>query len=151
MNINTARNTVGGIWIMLFLILFGIFTYQTISGFYGGEAKKAWDWLTPHILPIVGVILGAVAAGWSTTDQSEETPQIKLTVFWLAIILSLVHFLVITATVVFAAQTDTISDNLATLESANIPLAITQGLVTTILVVFFKDIVVKKLPAAKPG
>jgi hypothetical protein len=58
---------------------------------------------------------------------------------------------VITATVVFAAQTDTISDNLATLESANIPLAITQGLVTTILVVFFKDIVVKKLPAAKPG
>lgn len=133
-----GKTIIGGLWFVGFLAVFALMTIQTVSGsVYADKSKEAWDWVTPHLLPTMGLIIGVMIADWQN-PQAVKGLKIKPALVALTFTLSFAHLAILLIIILIAGNRDTADATLAALKSANLPLGVIQGLVALTLGVFFK-------------
>lgn len=133
-----GKYIIGSLWFFGFLTLFVIMTAQTVGGeIYGDRNKEAWEWLTPHLLPTIGLILGVIIADWQNA-QPIKGLKVSYALIIVTFILSLTHLLILLIVVFIAGNKQTVNDTFNSLTSANLPLGVLQGLVALTLGIFFK-------------
>jgi len=105
---------------------------QTLGGKYGGQVDKAWSWFIPTVLPILSIIVGAVAYEARREPQSVTADRLA---FHLSVGLSLFYLLLVIATVLF--QPLSRMTPLELMSVSNLWLGPVQGLVGIVVGVFF--------------
>lgn len=137
-SLEKGKHIIGGLWFIGFLLLFILMTIQTVSGnIYADKAKDAWEWLTPHLLPTIGLIIGVFIADWQNPDAGKKV-KIKKFLVLITFILSLIHLTILFAVILIASNKQTTEETFIALKTANLPLGVIQGLVALTLGIFFK-------------
>ena len=162
-----CKKVLAAIWLIGFLIPFGILSLQTIQGsFWGGKESEAWALFTPMILPTVGLIIGVLVA--DAMNPTVEDKKVNGAIFWVTLALSLLYLgLVISIFLALPGMAANAADVTQAADAANkdtakaatsglldafkrsgLMLGAIQGLVTTTLGVFFIN---KNPKTAAPG
>lgn len=137
-SLTKGKYIVGGLWFSGFLLLFILMTIQTISGnVYADKSKEAWEWLTPHLLPTMGLIIGVLIADWQN-PAAVKTVKIKTMLIVGTVILSFLYLAILLYAILNASNKETVNETFAALKTANLPLGVIQGLVALTLGIFFK-------------
>ncbi len=130
--ISACQRQLAGVWLigcgLIFLLMLG----QTLGGKYGGQVDKAWSWFIPTVLPILSIIVGAVAYEARREPQSVTADRLA---FHLSVGLSLSYLLLVIATVLF--QPLSRMTPLELMSVSNLWLGPVQGLVGIVVGVFF--------------
>jgi hypothetical protein len=90
MSYEKCKKVLTAIWLIGFLIPFGILSLQTIKGsFWGGKESEAWALFTPMILPTIGLIVGVLIA--DANNPVVEDREVKRTIFYVTVALSVLY------------------------------------------------------------
>jgi uncharacterized integral membrane protein len=143
MTVTKGKYMIGGLWLFGFVILFILMTVETIAGtVFGARTQEAWEWLTPNVLPTVGLILGgyiADAQKSTASDDAANPAQNNAMLVVITFILSLLHLSILLFVIFVAGNKTTIDETFHTLKAANLPLGAIQGLITLTIGIFFKN------------
>lgn len=136
--ITKGKYIIGSLWLVGFLVLFVLMTVQTVSGnIYGDKSKDAWEWITPHLLPTIGLIIGVFIADWQNPAALKKVKVSNFLIF-LTCIFSFLHLVILLTVILIASNKQTVDDTLLSLKTANLPLGLIQGIVALTLGIFFK-------------
>ena len=136
--LNKGKYIIGGLWLVGFTLIFALMTVQTIGGtVYADRGKEAWEWVTPHLLPTIGLIIGVFIAD-GQNPKALKGIRIQPFLVIVAFMFSFVHLAILLVVIVSASNRLTVDETFATLKSANLPLGFIQGLVALTLGIFFK-------------
>jgi hypothetical protein len=94
MTIKTARALLSATWVAGSVPLLIIVALQTFNQVYG--AGENWDkgalWIIPLILPVLGMVVGALSVGH---NESDELKLSSVSSFWVTMILVVVYFIIL--------------------------------------------------------
>lgn len=143
MTVTKGKYIIGGLWLVGFLVLFVLMTVETIGGtVFGTRSQEAWEWLTPNVLPTVGLIIGGFIADSQRPAPLEgavNPAQNNSALVGITFVLSLLHLSILLFVIFVAGNKTTIDETFHTLKSANLPLGAIQGLITLTIGIFFKN------------
>ena len=123
------------IWFTGSGILFALLLLQTFFGKYGTEAKDAWGLMLPTFMPTLALIIGALVADATASDNSEEKVTVDRFFFRLSCFLSIAYLLTVILTILLSPFSQL--SLLELMKLSNLWLAPFQGLVTASLGAFF--------------
>ena len=113
-------------------IVFLTMILQTTLGHYGDDAQQAWAWLLPNLIPSLTLVLGVSA--FTKPDNAELTPGIR-SLFPICTALSIFYLVVLALPILIQPMVG--GAPLPLLRQSNLWLGPLQGLVSTLLGVFF--------------
>lgn len=120
------------LWLSVSAVLFLVMWAQMLSGRYGDETSRAWEWFLPTFLPALALIVsGRIYVGVKHLGQQ----LVDRALYRLSLGLSIVYLLV--AASVLLVQPYTPWKPLELMITSHTILAPIQGLVTAALGVFF--------------
>jgi hypothetical protein len=126
-----SRNILAIVWCSGAFALIAVLAIQTLADKYD-DAKVAWSWLLPTIMPTLGVVLSGSAA---EALLPERPPQpVSRFFFGLALAASLFYLLMVNAVLVGISLADR---GASALRDSDIFLGPLQGVVGVALGVFF--------------
>lgn len=105
---------------------------QATLGHYGSEAREAWAWLFPNLFPTLTLVLGITGL---TKAGDVADPDATRKLFIIAMAASLFYLLVLAMPIFL--QPFVAGDPVDALRQANLWLGPLQGVVSTLLGVFF--------------
>lgn len=129
-----GKNLLAIIWLFGFIPPFMILAARTYFGtYYDGKETEAWGWFSPNIVPTLGLIVSSLTSSAAGRRQADK--KVTTGFFTLAMILSLLYLLIFN--LIFLLEPLTNSAPLEVFKRSSLFLGIIQGLVTTVLGVFF--------------
>jgi hypothetical protein len=86
MEVSEGQRKLAVLWLCGGGIVTVVLIIQSISGYYGDKVSDAWSWLLPYVIPILTLILSAVAAD-ATKKPSNVTVDVFAyrSSFWLSV------------------------------------------------------------------
>lgn len=128
-----SKKSLATLWFIGAGFVFVVLLLQTILGRYGENAKDAWSWLLPTIVPTLSLIVSVFIL-----DTFEKGAKIKMVdgfMFRLCFSLSAVYLIVVALTVLL--QPFSKFSPLELMKTSNLWLGPFQGLVSASLGAFF--------------
>lgn len=113
-------------------IIFLILVVQTLNGHYGDQARDAWGWFLPTVMPILTLIVSATAVAkdsQAAVDRSVFQISLGLSAFYLSLVIATIAYQVFT--------TRKPSEMIDLMKTSNLWLGPVQGLLGISLGVFF--------------
>lgn len=129
--VSNCQRILAGVWFGGAGLAFVVLLVQTLRGVYGGQTQRAWGWFLPTVLPTLSLIAGVVAS--DALASAKETTVSSL-VYNLSLWLSVFYVLLVLTTFVVQPFSST---PIAVMETSHLWLGPVQGLVGSVLGVFF--------------
>lgn len=134
-DLNRARNALAIVWFGGALLAVALVILQSILGRFEGYTQEFWGWFTPTIFPTLALIIGVI--GGTALDDDNEQRTVKRFFFRGAMILSVVYFVVLLATMLLEPVAGT--HDMEYFNVANYWLSPVQGLVVAALGALFNS------------
>ncbi len=108
---------------------------QSLFSVYDSSVDKVWSWFLPNILPIIGIMISALA---STAFDATSGTMVKKLLAVAATVLSIVYLGAISLTILIQPFTATSAESrIALMNQSNIWLGPMQGLVSSSIAALF--------------
>jgi len=131
-----ARNQIAIVWYIGSLILLIVLIFQVLNGRYGSEYQIPFQWMTPHVLPTIGLITGVIIVENTRVIRSNAAKKIaNLFLYRLCLWTSVLHVSLLNISIFI--QPFTPLEPLELMEFVNYILWFIQGTVSAFLGVFF--------------
>jgi hypothetical protein len=130
--VSVCQKSLATIWFVGSLLIFVVVLMQTLGGKYGDEIERAWSWFLPTVMPMLGLIVGAVTY---EAVRPQTTATVDRFVFRTSVWFSLFYLLLVLLTLIL--QPLTRMTPLKLMNISNLWLGPVQGLVGVALGVFF--------------
>jgi hypothetical protein len=138
-----SRNILAMVWCAGAFLLIAVLAIQTLADKYD-DAKTAWSWLLPTVMPTLGVVISGSAAEALLPERSSQ--QVSRFFFSLALAVSAFYLLMVIAVLASASAADKAA---SALRDSDIFLGPLQGVVGVSLGVFFTMSHVQPAPSAE--
>jgi hypothetical protein len=92
MRVKTARAILSATWVGGSVPLLILVAIQTLDGVYGKDSDKGALWIIPLLLPVLGMICGALSVGHV---QSDDSPLSSVSFFWITMTLIVAYFIIL--------------------------------------------------------
>lgn len=131
--VSRCQRWLAGVWLVGGGIVFAILVAQTLNKHYGDQARDAWGWFLPTVMPILTLIVSAMAVA-----KAESRASVDRLVFRIGLSLSVFYLLLVIATIAYQVfTTRKPSEMIELMKTSNLWLGPVQGLLGISLGVFF--------------
>lgn len=132
-SVPACQRRLATVWFLGGGVVFAILVVQTLTQHYGDQARDAWGWFLPTVMPILTLIVSATAV-----TKAESQATVDRAVFYISFGLSLFYLLLVIATIAYQIFTTLKpSDMIDLMKTSNLWLGPVQGLLGISLGVFF--------------
>lgn len=132
-SVSACQRRLATVWFLGGGTVFAILVVQTLNQHYGDQARDAWGWFLPTVMPILTLIVSATAV-----TKAESQATVDRSVFYISFGLSLFYLLLVIATIAYQIFTTLKpSEMIELMKTSNLWLGPVQGLLGISLGVFF--------------
>lgn len=132
-SVPACQRRLATVWFLGAGVVFAILVIQTLNQHYGDQARDAWGWFLPTVMPILTLIVSATAV-----TKAESQATVDRSVFYISFGLSLFYLLLVIATIAYQIFTTLKpSEMIELMKTSNLWLGPVQGLLGISLGVFF--------------
>lgn len=131
--LDSAQSKLASVWFIGSAFIFVVTVGQSLLGHFGSQAKEAWEWLLPNLLPTIGLIVAALSH--SALDATQSSSLVRRNYYHLAMWLSVFYLVLLLASIL--VQPFTNSSPLEVARTSNLWLGPLQGIVASALGILF--------------
>lgn len=132
-SVPSCQRRLATVWFLGGGVVFAILVIQTLNQHYGDQARDAWGWFLPTVMPILTLIVSATAV-----TKAESQATVDRSVFYISFGLSLFYLLLVIGTIAYQIFTTLKpSEMIDLMKTSNLWLGPVQGLLGISLGVFF--------------
>lgn len=132
-SVPACQRRLATVWFLGGGVVFAILVIQTLTQHYGDQARDAWGWFLPTVMPILTLIVSATAV-----TKAESQATVDRSVFYISFGLSLFYLLLVIATIAYQIFTTLKPpEMIGLMKTSNLWLGPVQGLLGISLGVFF--------------
>jgi hypothetical protein len=132
-SVSACQRRLAGVWLVGGCIVFSILVIQTLNKHYGDQARDAWGWFLPTVMPILTLLVSATAV-----TKAGSRARVDRLVFHISVGLSVFYLLLVIATIAYQIfTTRKPSEMIELMKTSNLWLGPVQGLLGISLGVFF--------------
>lgn len=132
-SVPACQRRLATVWFLGGGVVFAILVIQTLNQHYGDQARDAWGWFLPTVMPILTLIVSATAV-----TKAESQATVDRSVFYISFGLSLFYLLLVIGTIAYQIFTTLKpSEMIDLMKTSNLWLGPVQGLLGISLGVFF--------------
>ena len=132
-SVPSCQRRLATVWFLGGGVVFAILVIQTLNQHYGDQARDAWGWFLPTVMPILTLIVSATAV-----TKAESQATVDRSVFYISFGLSLFYLLLVIGTIAYQIFTTLKpSEMIDLMKTSNLWLGSVQGLLGISLGVFF--------------
>jgi hypothetical protein len=143
LTLETARNRLAAIWLILVAPFILILVLQSLIGVYGDKVQEVWGWALPTILPTLGMIITVLV--YTALDPSASAAVVRRSFFRISCGASLFYLLLVLLTVLIQPYLPATAARVNAMRLSNLWLGPIQSSVASALGVLF----VSKKPAVQ--
>ena len=134
-------------WLVGGALIFLVMVLQSMLGKYEGETQAAWEWLLTNIVPTLTLVLGITTL---TKPGTQASPEGVRSLFYISLAASIFYLLLLALPILLQPLVS--ATPLPFLRQSNLWLGPLQGVVTTLLGVFFtRENPAEKKRGRRPG